>query len=71
MTLVDSELRVHPITGAFGAPRYTAISPDRRLAYVTDSSREEIAVVELSGRRVVGRVRVGGPCRHLGLDRAV
>jgi DNA-binding beta-propeller fold protein YncE len=70
LTLVDSELRVHPITGAFGAPRYSAISPDRRLAYVTDSSRGEIAVVELSGRRVVGRVRVGGPCRHLGLDRA-
>ena len=27
MTLIDSDLRVHPITGAFGAPRYTAVSP--------------------------------------------
>jgi hypothetical protein len=26
--------------------------------------------VELAGRRVVGRVAVGGPCRHLGIDRA-
>ena len=69
MTLVDSDLRVHPIAGAFGAPRYTAVSPDSRLAYVTDSAREEIVVVEVLGRRIVGRVNVGGPCRHLGIDR--
>jgi DNA-binding beta-propeller fold protein YncE len=69
MTLVDSDLRVHPVAGAFEAPRYTAVSPDGRLAYVSDSGREEIAVVDVRGRRVVGRVRVGGPCRHLGLDR--
>lgn len=70
MTLIDSRLRVHPVTGTFGAPRYSAVSPDGRYAYVTDSAREEIAVVELRGRRVVGRVPVGGACRHLGLDRA-
>ena len=70
MTLIDSDLRVHPITGEFGAPRYTAVSPDRRFAYVTDSAREELVVVEVRGRRVVGRVDVGGPCRHLGIDRA-
>ena len=69
MTLIDSELRVHPIAGAFGAPRYTAVSPDWRLAYVTDSAREEVAVVEVLGRRVIGRVRVGGPARHLSIDR--
>ena len=69
LTFVDSNLRVHPIQGALAAPRYAAVSPDRRLAYVTDSGREEIAVVDLRARRVVGRVAVGGPCRHLGLDR--
>ena len=69
MTLIDSDLRVRPIAGEFGAPRYTAVSPDRRLAYVTDSARAEIAVVDVGGRRVVGRVRVGGPARHLGIDR--
>ena len=47
--LVDSRLRVRPIVGDFGAPRYTAVSPGRRLAYVTDSERQEVAVVE-SGR---------------------
>jgi hypothetical protein len=69
MTLIDSDLRVRPIAGDFDAPRYTAVSPDRRLAYVTDSAREEVAVVDVRGRRVVGWVRVGGPARHLGIDR--
>jgi DNA-binding beta-propeller fold protein YncE len=69
MTFVDSDLRVHPIAGAFGEPRYTAVSPDRRFAYVTDSERREVVVVEVSGRRVVGRTAVGGPCRHIGIDR--
>ena len=36
-------------------------SPTRR--------REEVAVVDVRGRRVVGRVRVGGPARHLAIDR--
>lgn len=69
MTLVDSNLRVHPIAGAFGAPRYSALSTDRRLAYVTDSASHELAVLDVRGRRVVGRVDVGGPARHLGIDR--
>ena len=69
MTLIDAHLRVRSIAGEFGAPRYSAVSPDRRLAYVTDSGREELAVVDVRGRRVVGRVRVGGPARHLGIDR--
>jgi DNA-binding beta-propeller fold protein YncE len=70
LTLVDSDLRVRPVTGTFGAPRYTAVSPDRRFAYVTDSERREVAVVDVRGRRVVGRVPVGGPARHLAIDRA-
>jgi DNA-binding beta-propeller fold protein YncE len=69
LTLVDSELRVRTIAGELGAPRYTAVSPNRQLAYVTDSAREEVVVVDLAARRVVGRVAVGGPCRHLSIDR--
>jgi DNA-binding beta-propeller fold protein YncE len=69
MSLIDSELRVRPIAGEFGAPRYTAVAPDRRLAYVTDSERRQLVVVELGGRRVVGRVALDGPCRHLSIDR--
>ncbi len=70
MSLIDSDLRVRPIVGEFAAPRYTAVAPDGRRAYVTDSGRREVIVVELSGRRVVGRVAVGGPCRHLAIDRS-
>ena len=70
LTLVDSDLRVHPISGAFAAPRYTAVSPDRRFAYVTDSERREVVVVDVRGRRVVGRVPVGGPARHIAIDSA-
>ncbi len=70
LTLIDSDLRVRPVKGDLGEPRYAAVSPDRRFAYVTDSGRREIAVVDVHGRRLVGRVPVGGPCRHLGIDRA-
>ena len=69
LTLIDSELRVRPVAGELGEPRYAAVSPDRRYAYVTDSGRQEIAVVDVRGRRVVGRVAVRAACRHLAIDR--
>ena len=68
LTLIDSDLRVREIEGELGAPRYAAVA-GRRYAYVTDSEREEIVVVDLRARRVVGRARVGGAVRHLSLDR--
>ena len=37
---------------------------------MTDSERQEVVVVDLAGRRVIGRTAVGGPARHLGIDRA-
>lgn len=67
LTLVDSRLRVHEIEGDLAAPRYAAASPSSRYAYVSDSARAEIAVVDVRARRVVGRVAVGGPVRHLAL----
>ena len=70
LTLIDSDLRVRPVRGDLGEPRYAAVSPNERLAYVTDSGRQEVAVVDLRGRRVIGRVVVRGACRHLGIDRA-
>ena len=70
LTLVDSRLQVHAIEGELGAPRYAAASPRSRYAYVSDSARAEIAVVDLRSRRVVGRTPVGGPVRHLSIDRA-
>ena len=68
VSLVDSSLNVHSIRGPFEAPRYTAVSDDLRFAYVTDSARHEVAIVDLRARRVVRRIPVGGPARHLTLD---
>jgi len=70
LSLVDSRLRVHELEGELGAPRYAAASPRGRYAYVSDSARAEIAVVDLRARRVVGRTPVGGPVRHLSIDRS-
>ena len=69
MSLIDSSLDVRPVHGPFEAPRYSAVSSDRRWAYVTDSERQEVAIVNLGIRRVVRRIAVGGPARHLSLDR--
>lgn len=67
LSLVNSRLRVREIEGELGAPRYTAASPSGRYAYVSDSEREEIAVVDVRARRIIGRAAVGGPARHLAL----
>ena len=68
VSLIDPTLAVRSIRGPFEAPRYSAVSDDRRFAYVTDSDRQEVAIVDLRARRVVRRVPVGGPARHLSLD---
>lgn len=69
LTLLDaSTFSLAPVAGRLGEPRYAAAHPRAPLAYVTDSGRREVAVVDLAGRRVLGRVGVGGPCRHLGID---
>jgi hypothetical protein len=52
----------------FGEPRYTAVAPDGRLAYVTDSGTGELAVLDLVRGRVVRRVGVGALARHVTLD---
>jgi DNA-binding beta-propeller fold protein YncE len=66
ISLVDGpDLRVRRVLRGFGAPRYTAAGPDGRLAYVTDSALGEVAVVDLVRDRVVNRIDVGGPARHV------
>jgi len=69
LTLIDGpSLALEEIAGTFEAPRYTAARPDGRVAYVSDSSREEVVVVDVRRRRAVARLRVGGPARHLSLS---
>ena len=66
VTLVDGpDLRIRRVLRGFGAPRYTAAGADGRLAYMTDSARGEVVVVDLVRDRVVHRTDVGGPARHV------
>jgi len=52
----------------FEAPRYTAVHPRQQLAYVTDSAREEIVVVDVGRAKVLWRTRVPGPARHVSIS---
>ena len=61
---------VRHVLRGFGEPRYTAGSPDGRYAYVTDSGRADLAVVDVVRARVVARVHLGGWPRHVSIDRA-
>jgi len=66
ITLIEGRpLRVRRVLRGFDAPRYTAIRPGAKLAYVSDSGHGEIAVVDLVARRVLLRLAVGAGARHL------
>ena len=47
--------------GGLGEPRYTAMHPSERLAYVSDSKRESVVVVDLARRAVVAQRRRSRP----------
>lgn len=68
VTLLDvATLSVRAVLAGFGEPRYTAIHPTERLAYVTDSGRGDVATIDLVRGAVVHRTPVPGPARHLSL----
>ena len=70
VTLVDgATLTVKKVLRGFGEPRYAAASHDGRYAYLTDSGAGDMVVIDVLAGRVVGRVGVGGPARHLSLNR--
>lgn len=69
LSLVDGPGRgLRSVTGILGEPRYTAAHPDGRHAYVSDSGRGQIAVLDVDRGRVMRRLDVGGPARHLSLS---
>jgi DNA-binding beta-propeller fold protein YncE len=69
LSLVDREARsVTEITGPMREPRYMAADRSGDLTFVSDSGLGEVLTVDLDARRVVGRVDVGGPARHIGID---
>jgi DNA-binding beta-propeller fold protein YncE len=61
---------VRHVLRGFGEPRYTAASPGGRYAYVTDSGRAGLAVVDVVRARVVARLHLGGWPRHVSIDAA-
>lgn len=68
VTIVDGvRLRVGAVLRGFGAPRYTAVGADGH-AYVTDSERGELVAIDLADARVVGRVALPGPARHVTIE---
>jgi DNA-binding beta-propeller fold protein YncE len=58
-------VRVRRVLRGIAEPRYTAVAPDGRYAYVTDSARGEVVVIDLERGRVVGGGEVGALARHL------
>jgi DNA-binding beta-propeller fold protein YncE len=61
-------LEVAHVLHGFGEPRYTAGTPDGRYAFVTDSGRKDVAVVDVLHGKVVARLRLGEWPRHVSLD---
>jgi DNA-binding beta-propeller fold protein YncE len=71
VSLIDgTKLRVRKVLRGFREPRYTASSLDGRYAFVTDSGLRAVVVVDVVRGRVVRRLGVGGPARHISIDRA-
>ena len=66
VTILDTgAMEVRRVLEGLGEPAYTAISPDRRYAYVTDSANGEVVVVDLGRGRIAGGGSVGAEARHL------
>jgi len=69
VSLLDGKsLEVRDVLRAFNVPRYTAAHPDGRHAFVTDSGRGDVATIDVLHGRVLGRLDVGGPARHISID---
>jgi DNA-binding beta-propeller fold protein YncE len=67
--LDGARLRVRRGLDGFQEPRYTAASREGRYAFVSDSGAHEVAVLDVLRGRVIARVAVGGPARHISLRR--
>jgi DNA-binding beta-propeller fold protein YncE len=61
-------LEVAHVLAGFDEPRYTAGAPDGRHAFVTDSGRRDVAVVDLVRGVLVTRLHLGAWPRHVSID---
>jgi len=68
VSVVDAAAReIRSELDGFTAPRYTAVHPSRRIAYLTDSAAAEVVALDVPRGRIVSRTRVPGPARHVSL----
>jgi len=67
-TAPEPRLEVRREIDAFVEPRYTAAHPQAAIAYVTDSSNEEVVTLDVESGRVLWRTTVPGPARHVSLS---
>jgi DNA-binding beta-propeller fold protein YncE len=66
LTLLEGvPVRVRRVLRGMAEPRYTAVAPDGRHAYVTDSERGELVVLDLERGQFAGGGEVGALARHL------
>ncbi|HXF98606.1 MAG TPA: hypothetical protein VNJ46_08350 [Gaiellaceae bacterium] len=63
--LAASPLGLRAELDGFAAPRYAAAHPREPIAYVTDSGRAEVVALDVARARVLSRVAVPGPARHV------
>ncbi len=68
VSVVDRDRVLHVVRG-FVEPRYTAAHPDGTHAFVTDSGRSGVTVLDVRRGVVVARVRLSGWARHLAISR--
>jgi DNA-binding beta-propeller fold protein YncE len=68
LSIVDRS-RVRHVVCGFVEPRYAAAHPDGVHAFVTDSGRSGVAIVDTRHGTVVDRVRLPGWARHLTISR--
>ena len=66
--LGGSPLRVRRELDVFAEPRYTAVHPSGEIAYVTDARDRQVVAVDLFAARVLSRVEVPGPARHVSIS---
>ncbi len=67
LSIVEGTRVVH-VLGGVVEPRYTASHPDGVHAFVTDSGRSGVVVVDVRRGRLLGRVALPGWARHLTID---
>jgi LVIVD repeat len=73
LSLIDGgTLSVRTVIDGLQEPRYAVGSPagDGRYAYVTDSGLGGLVVIDIVRGRVAGRLALGGPARHVSVDRS-